>query len=427
MSDFQLEDTLFFRFTTRAFATGIPTVLAGTPAIDIYEDDSTTQVIVGETLTVDFDGVVGLNLITITATAASGFEAGKSYCCIIEAGTVGGVSVVGEVVKEFTLDMSAAAKDLANGTDGLGAIKTEVDKVVTAVITNAAGVDIAADIIVIEGQTDDIGVAGAGLTAINLPNQTMDITGDITGNLSGSVGSVTAINTTGGAIDDVVLVATTTTNSDMRGTDSAALASVLGALADAAADGDPTTGDTLMQYVKQLINILIGTTGIVAWPASADPGNGVSLSEAIRQIFDDTDANTAQTGDSFARLGAPAGASVSADIAVIEGQTDDIGVAGAGLTDLGGMSTGMKAEVLVEANAALDTAISELAQTAPTATPTMRTGLMLLYMALRNRLDVDTSGTDELQIFNDAGTVIVKKLLTDDGTIYSEAEAISGP
>ena len=37
-----------------------------------------------------------------------------------------------------------------------------------------------------------VGTAGDGLTAINLPNQTMDIIGDITGNLSGSVGSVTA-------------------------------------------------------------------------------------------------------------------------------------------------------------------------------------------------------------------------------------------
>jgi hypothetical protein len=41
---------------------------------------------------------------------------------------------------------------------------------------------------------------------------------------------------------------------------------------------------------------------------------------------------TAQTGDSFARLGAPAGASISADIAAIEAQTDDIGAAGAGLS-----------------------------------------------------------------------------------------------
>lgn len=39
---------------------------------------------------------------------------------------------------------------------------------------------------------DRIGAAGAGLTNIDLPNQTMDIVGNITGNLSGSVGSVTA-------------------------------------------------------------------------------------------------------------------------------------------------------------------------------------------------------------------------------------------
>jgi hypothetical protein len=38
-----------------------------------------------------------------------------------------------------------------------------------------------------------IGVAGAGLTNIDLPDQTMNITGDITGNLSGSVGSVTGL------------------------------------------------------------------------------------------------------------------------------------------------------------------------------------------------------------------------------------------
>jgi hypothetical protein len=43
-------------------------------------------------------------------------------------------------------------------------------------------------------------------------------------------------------------------------------------------------------------------------------------------------ANTAE--DVYTRIGAPAGASVSADIAAIEAQTDDIGAAGAGLTAL---------------------------------------------------------------------------------------------
>jgi hypothetical protein len=57
-----------------------------------------------------------------------------------------------------------------------------------------AGASVSADIAAIEGQTDDIGVAGAGLTNIDLPNQTMGITGNITGNLSGSVGSVTTVS-----------------------------------------------------------------------------------------------------------------------------------------------------------------------------------------------------------------------------------------
>src|SRR3972149_6127247 len=53
----------------------------------------------------------------------------------------------------------------------LAALVTTVDTVVDAILVD----------------TTEIGVAGAGLTNINLPNQTMDITG----NLSGSVGSVT--------------------------------------------------------------------------------------------------------------------------------------------------------------------------------------------------------------------------------------------
>lgn len=55
----------------------------------------------------------------------------------------------------------------------LAAVDTEVAAILAAVVTNAAGVDIAADIIAIKAETaailddtDDIGIAGAGLTAI---------------------------------------------------------------------------------------------------------------------------------------------------------------------------------------------------------------------------------------------------------------------
>jgi hypothetical protein len=80
------------------------------------------------------------------------------------------------------------------------------------------------------------------------------------------------------------------------------------------------------------------------------------------------------------------------------------------------------AAIEAEVNDAIDTAISELGVAAPTDTPTIRTGLMLLYMMARNKLVVQTSGTDALEVYNNAGTKICSKLLTDDGSDYTEAE-----
>ena len=122
-SDYQLEDTIYLPFTTRAFATGIPTALVS-GVVDIYENVTAAPIITAETLTVSLNGRAGFNVITVTATAASGFEVGGSYTAILDAGTVDSVSVIGEVVAHFTLDGSAAAQDLANATDGLGALRT---------------------------------------------------------------------------------------------------------------------------------------------------------------------------------------------------------------------------------------------------------------------------------------------------------------
>ena len=65
-----------------------------------------------------------------------------------------------------------------------------------------------------------------------------------------------------------------------------AILAVLGALNDAAADGAVTTTDTMVAYLKQIINTLEGTPGIPTWPAAAAPGNAVSIAEAVRYIYD---------------------------------------------------------------------------------------------------------------------------------------------
>ena len=142
-SDITLEGTIYRMFSTRAFATGIPTTLAGTPVVSAYENDSVTQITAGITLGVDHDGVTGMHLLTIAATAANGYESGKDYALVITTGTVDAVSVVGEVVGEFTIGRSAAAVDLANGTDGLGAIKALIDAVKAKTDAQPAGVQTA--------------------------------------------------------------------------------------------------------------------------------------------------------------------------------------------------------------------------------------------------------------------------------------------
>ena len=111
-SDFRLNDTVYMPFTSRDFSTGVPTTLVS-GEVQVYENADTTQITAAETLDVDLDSVSGFNMVTIQATEANGFEPGKSYTVIMAAGTVGGVSVVGEVVGYFTLEASAAW-DLAN-------------------------------------------------------------------------------------------------------------------------------------------------------------------------------------------------------------------------------------------------------------------------------------------------------------------------
>ena len=101
----------------------------------------------------------------------------------------------------------------------------------------------------------------------------------------------------------------------MRGTDNAALASVLGALADAAAAGDPTASDTVVAYLKQVINTLEGTAGIPSFPAEAAPGNNVSLAETLRAIHADV---TGLNGDAMRGTDSAALASVCTEARLSE-------------------------------------------------------------------------------------------------------------
>lgn len=139
---------------------------------------------------------IGVNAVNIGGTAQTGRDIGASV--LLSSGTGAGqldftsgvvkanlAQILGTALTETAGQIAAAFKqffNIASPTSTMNRI-TLVDT-----LTTYTGNTV---------QTGDsyarIGVAGAGLTNIDLPDQTMNITGNITGNLSGSVGSVNGL------------------------------------------------------------------------------------------------------------------------------------------------------------------------------------------------------------------------------------------
>lgn len=151
-----------------------------TRTIELYRPSVTA----GETIGVS-SGAVSSVTTTATATAVT---------------TVNGLAANVITTASINNDAITAAK-IANGAIDAATFAADVDaEVLSYIVDDATRIDASAlntaavtTIPAILVDTAEIGAAGAGLTAIDLPDQTMNITGNITGNVSGSVGSVTGI------------------------------------------------------------------------------------------------------------------------------------------------------------------------------------------------------------------------------------------
>ena len=112
----------------------------------------------------------------VTATVQVYTIAGDAFTRL---GAPAGASVSADlvVIDNFVDDLETRLSAVRAGyLDNLSAGAAALEATAQSVLTDTA----------------EIGTAGAGLTNIDLPNQTMNITGNLTGNVSGSVGSVTA-------------------------------------------------------------------------------------------------------------------------------------------------------------------------------------------------------------------------------------------
>lgn len=160
---------------------------------------------------------LGVNVVNAAGTA---WGSGAITAASIANGAIDAATFAADVDAEFRSYVGLAAADLdtqlaalptaaenadavwdetATGHTDAGKageqLWTDIDAILTDTGTTLNDkidtIDTNVDSILVD--TAEIGAAGAGLTAINLPDQTMNITGNITGNLSGSVGSVTGL------------------------------------------------------------------------------------------------------------------------------------------------------------------------------------------------------------------------------------------
>jgi hypothetical protein len=179
--------------------------------------------------------------------------------------------------------------------------------------------------------TAEIGAAGAGLTAINLPNQTMDIVGNITGNLSGSVGSVS------GAVGSV----TGNVGGSINGLTAVALKDFF--------DTDSTT-----TYASAVAG------SVVAEIADNAGGSALTAAAIADAVWDEAQAD---------HVGAGSFGEVATEVAAILVDTAEIGAAGAGLTVLATQASVNTIDDLLDTEIpALTTAVADLPTNAELAT-----------------------------------------------------------
>ena len=241
LGDFDTSAVVYGKFTTYRPSTGAPYTLAGTPALSVYKDNSTTQSTTGVTLTADFDTVTGLNHFAIDTSADGTFySSGSFFDIVVTTGTVDSVSAIGMVVGSFTLRKNSALKPATAGR---------------ALVVDAAGL---ADANMVKAGPSGSGTAQ---TARDIGASVLISSGTGTGQLDVSSGVIKAN-----------------------------LAQILG-------------------------TALTETAGQIA-------AGFKKVFDVAAPVF--TAASVNQTGDSYARLGAPAGASVSADVAAVKTDTGNL-------------------------------------------------------------------------------------------------------
>jgi hypothetical protein len=438
--DFAVNSTVYIPINT--FDSNDPaasvtvTNLANTD-VHIHKDGGTTQRnnAAGITMSIDYDSITGNHLLTIDTsdtTVADFWQAGHEYQVRVEGITVDG-GTINAWVGAFSIERSGGALALIkSATYGLSALKTLLDTTGIKVASFADNAITAASInadAITNAKIADNAIAAENLAADCITSA--KIADNAFANEHFADGALTSTEITSAAGCIVASIANNAITAAAIATDAIdadalkadALAEIADAVWDEASTGHTDAGKagaqlwTVLDDVPNTSEFQARTLAAADYTVVSDLGtvqtgdsfaivNGdhglVSIQDDIDAIKAKTDSLTftvagdvdcnvqtwkgsaAQdmTGDSYARLGAPAGASVSADIAAVKAET-------AAILD--------------------DT---------PTAIAEVKTVVDLVEDILRNKMEI-TDANGNLVLYEDDGTTpkySVNACVTDDAT-----------
>jgi len=116
IGDFDASTVVYGKFSTFNPSTGATFTLAGSPAIAVYKDNSTTESTSGTSITANFDSVTGLNHFAVdTSSDGTFYSAGSFFDVVLSAGTVNAISVAGAAVAAFTIRKNSSLKPATAG------------------------------------------------------------------------------------------------------------------------------------------------------------------------------------------------------------------------------------------------------------------------------------------------------------------------
>jgi hypothetical protein len=447
-----------FKFTTRA-SNGAPITLAGSPALAVYKSSNVTQTTTGATIDDDFDGVTGTHAVAIDTSDAF-YAVGETYDVVLTAGTVDGVSKVGEVVGSFTIENQFAEVDVTKiGGDAQSAtdLKDFADAGYDPSTNKVQGVVLTDALTTYTGNTPQTGDSYAVVNSGTFGNSALKTLIDVIDGIVDTILVDTAELQTdwvnGGRLD--LLIDAIKAKTDNLPSDPADASVVAGNITTAQA----AILAKLLAYFQLALrkDAAIATDNTTELDEiNADEGGGagayVNTTDALQALADAVDAvptaaeNQIQMDASSTRLATIAGDTTTdipaliADVqdvvdanatalAAIEGKVDTVDT----VVDAILLDTGTDGVVVAAGSktgyALSSTGLNAIVIAEPTGKPswgssTIVAGISWVTMYSRNK--TESTATKATVYADDGSTAVAHNVLSDDGVTFTSGEAVDG-